>query len=220
MFLFFWVSLGKILCFFCLFVCVVLQKWHKILLFKSQGHIPFFPKNSLAFCLFVCATKLQTFLEKTKAVLSSTVPLELTDQISALPSSSWITCRPSVDKESDKRQKKNKFCKFVIDSRSTLLKITGEIFLCSLFSPDSKETSYMEMSIERPSQATRYKIQANLFVKFSSYQATSYKLQFFGPTGFPAWHFQPGETSVEALKLMCAKNKQVYDVISLKIHFL
>ena len=44
----------------------------------------------------------------------------------------------------------------------------------------------MEMSIERPSQATSYKlliqatsykIQANLFVKFSSYQATSYKLQ-------------------------------------------
>ena len=28
------------------------------------------------------------------------------------------------------------------------------------------------------------------------------------------------ETSVESLKLMCAENKQVYDVISLKIHFL
>ena len=50
----------------------------------------------------------------------------------------------------------------------------------------SSNNLYMKMSIERPDQATsdklliqatNYKIQANLFVKFSSYQAASYKLQ-------------------------------------------
>ena len=39
--------------------------------------------------------------------------------------------------------------------------------------------TFMEMSIERPPQDTN-----------SSYQVTSYR--FFGPTGFPVWHFQRG----------------------------
>ena len=40
-------------------------------------------------------------------------------------------------------------------------------------------------------QTTRYKIQDNPFVKFSNYQVTNYR--FFGPTGFPVWHFQTGQ---------------------------
>ena len=81
----------------------------------------------------------------------------------------------------------------------------------------------MEMSIERSSQAASYKRQATSsdssyelqdtsqhickILELPSYklQDTSDKLQatsysFFGPTGFPVWHFQPGKIQFKNVK--------------------